>query len=101
MPGLLILFLTGCSAKYAAPGAAADMRTLGATDQQRATFTDKSIESQVTRKPLVRFPAYLAAVRIQGPGYRSRTFQGDGYHGNFTVLTNREVETDEQFDHLG
>ena len=96
---LLLLSLTGCS-HYAAPGRPADMRTLGASEELQARYADPSIDRQFTKKPLAQFPAHVAAVRIQGQGYSSRTFHGDPYNGKFTVITNREVETDQQFDRL-
>ncbi|HSH96554.1 MAG TPA: hypothetical protein VK968_20565, partial [Roseimicrobium sp.] len=98
---LLLSLTTGCSSHpYVAPGAPANIRGLGATEHQQSIYTDGSISSQFTRKPLAQFPAYVAAVRIQGQGYTSRTFHGDGFNGKFTVLTNREVETDAQFERL-
>jgi hypothetical protein len=96
----VLLALTGC-ASYTAPGEPADLRSLGATEHQQVTYGDRSILTQFDKKPLAQFPAYIAAVRVQGPGYRSHTYRyHDAAAGKFTVLTNREVETDEQFERL-
>ena len=91
----------GC-ASYAAPGGAADLGVMGVQPQlaaDRATQTDPTLQERFDRKPLAKFPAAIAVVRVQAPGYRSRTAASFG-DGAYSVVTTRDVEKDEQFDRL-
>jgi len=101
MPILFALLLgltsfTGC-ASYATPGRAADFKTLGVARDQ---LTDFAISDALAKQPLATLPCGIAAVRIQAPGYRSATAEGWGT-GKYSVITTRDIEKDEQFDHLG
>ncbi len=89
----------GACSTYRTPGKPADFHALGITGQEAADLTDSGISRKMSRKPAAGFPASVAAVRVQGPGYKSYTSEGYG-SGQFTVITNRDVETDEQFDRL-
>lgn len=92
------LGLGGC-ASYAVPGQAADFRAMGITQEQADRSTDWSIARRLDRKPLARFPSSIAVVRIQGSGYRSYTVDGYG-RGRYSVVTTRDIESDEAFRRL-
>src|SRR5262245_61692579 len=88
---LVMALLGGGCASYATPGAAADMRSLGATAVQQRTSGDKTISEYFDRKALAAFPAAVAAVRVQAGDYRSRTYPCTNTGGRYTVITIREV----------
>jgi hypothetical protein len=95
---LAALSLGGC-AHYRTPGPAADFRALGITPAEVEASTDASIARKLDLKPLASFPATIAAIRVQGAHYRSYSTSGYG-RGEFTVITVRDVETDEQFNRI-
>jgi hypothetical protein len=94
-----IALITGC-AHYATPGRGAQMDMFGATKDARTQAdpkspgTDAGIQTVLDKKPLASFPASLALVRVQAPGYVSYTARGWG-GGAYTVLTTRDVEKPE------
>jgi hypothetical protein len=92
-----IALLAGC-ASYATPGRGAQMDLFGggspASPQAKAANTDAGIQQVLDKKPLASFPASLALVRVQAPGYISYTARGWG-GGAYTVLTTRDVEKPE------
>jgi hypothetical protein len=94
--GGIVTVSAGC-ANYAAPGRAAELGALNA-DAQRM-LTEESLRAETDRKPAATFPAGIAVVRLQAPGYRSRTNQGYGY-GRYSIVTTRDIEKDEQFERL-
>jgi hypothetical protein len=99
--GALAIGVVGC-ASYAAPGGPADLAVMGVKPQlaaDRAAQTDTSLQERFDRKPLAKFPAAVAVVRVQAPGYRSRTAASFG-DGAYSVVTTRDVEKDEQFERL-
>jgi hypothetical protein len=66
---LLLLSLTGC-ASYHAPGAPADMRTLGASEDQQARYTDPSIDRQfdrLSKLPMMGGVAPVNKMLVTGP----------------------------------
>jgi hypothetical protein len=86
---LVLAFLTGCET-YVTPGTRADLSGLA----------PPAIEAGFQREPSWPFPASVAAVRLQGPGYTNYNLgrQGGVYgDGNYTVVTTREVEQDADF----
>lgn len=86
---LLLVLLTGCET-YVTPGTRADL----------AGLAPPAIEAGFQREPTWPFPASVAAVRLQGPGYSNYNLgrQGGVYgDGNYTVVTTREVEEDADF----
>ncbi len=93
-----ILICTGC-ATYQTPGGPASFRALGITEQEIGDITDYSITRRLERKPTASFPTALAVVRVQDRGYYSRSSRGSG-SGNYTVVTNRDVETDDDFNQI-
>ena len=96
--GATFLSMTGCFS-YRVPGAAANFRAIGITPETLEEQTDLSISRLLERKPLASFPTSIAVVRVQGRQYRSHTSYGYGT-GAFTVVTNRDVESDEAFDQI-
>jgi len=85
-----LALLPACLAgRYLTPGKPADL----------SLFADPPVRALLDRKPVAPFPARLAVVRVQGPGYRSQTAHGWG-RGGFTIVTTRDVEEDEQFDRI-
>src|SRR5215212_4286903 len=101
---VLTLALTGCAAHYATPGPAAKLGAIA--DMGRAESpasqnlnTDTGVRTILDRKPLASFPASVAVVRVQGPGYISYTTTGWG-RGAYCVITERDVEADTDMDKL-
>src|SRR4051812_24179928 len=88
-----VALLSGC-ASYATPGRGAKMNLFGASPEEQAKGTDAGIQQAMEKKPLAGFPASLAIVRVQAPGYVSLTGRGWG-GGQYTILTTRDVERTE------
>lgn len=83
-----LLVSTGC-ASYVTPGRAVALDHLAEGD----------IQERLSRQPAASFPARVATVRVQAPGYRSHS--GETYGGGrFCVLTTREFERDDDFARL-
>ena len=59
-------------------------------------LTDPEVGMTLDRKPLASFPTSIAVARIQAPGYCSRSSASFG-KGNYSIVTARDVETEEQF----
>ena len=93
-----VVWLSGC-ASYRVPGGPADLRALGVSEEFVEHNTDAVIAQRLERKPLAGFPTAIAVVRVQDCGYASYTARGYG-EGRYTVVTVRDVETDEDFDRL-
>lgn len=91
--------LASCGVHYPVPGARVDFRALGITDDEARSRTDPEIAERLERKPAAGFPAVIAAIRVQGSGYRSYTCTGYG-SGDATVVTVRDVEKQEDFERL-
>jgi len=91
----LLVCAVGCSSSYSAPGHPADFKALGMTREQ---LTDSSINQALSKQPLAQFPCGIAAVRIQAPGYESKTAHAWG-EGNYCVITTRDIEGN-QLDRL-
>ncbi|MHC4109416.1 MAG: hypothetical protein ACYSXF_04530 [Planctomycetota bacterium] len=96
--GIMLFLLCGC-AQYRSPGGPADFRAMGITEEFANEQTEPSIARRLDRKPLASFPAAVAVVRTQAPGYYSRTAQGYG-RGRYSVVPIRDVETDEHFERI-
>jgi hypothetical protein len=95
---LSAVWLSGC-ASYRVPGGPADLRALGVSEDFVEQNTDAAIAGRLALKPLAGFPTAIAVVRVQDRGYVSYTARGYG-EGRYTVVTVRDVETDEDFDRL-
>ena len=81
--------LGGC-ASYVTPGGAVSIPAI----------TEGDISEALAREPAALFPAQLIVARIQAPGYVSYSNRGYG-HGSFSVLTARDIETEEDFARIG
>lgn len=92
--GMATISLAGCGTSYVTPGAGADLSSLTG-----ASLTEGDIQKILNRKPASPFPAHLAIVRIQAPGYRCYRFESYG-RGRYSVVTTKDIETDEHFDKL-
>lgn len=90
--GILALVFGGC-ATYIPPGGKADLRA----------FTTPSIQEGFDLKPASGFPASIAALRVQAPGYRNEFLDQNGGpygSGRYTIVMTREVEDQSQFDRI-
>jgi hypothetical protein len=93
----LIVLLTGCAA-YHAPGRGADLSVVGLAEAQKSG-TPTDLAANFDKKPLANFPANVALVRIQEPGYRS--FSASGYgNGAYSVVLTRDVEPEDAITRL-
>jgi hypothetical protein len=96
--GVAAVLLGGC-ASYTTPGGGASLQSMGVSPEAKAAGTEYSMQQAFERKPLASFPAAVAVARVQAPDYRSRSAVGYG-NGVFSVLTTRDIETDEQFQRI-
>jgi hypothetical protein len=94
---LWALAAAGCGFHYVTPGEPANFRALGIAGADAAN--DPSIAAALGRRPAAGFPAVIAAIRVQGREYHSRTSYGYG-SGSATVVTTRDIEKQEDFDRL-
>lgn len=83
-----VLSAAGC-ATYVTPGSGIAPSTLA----------DWDIQELLERQPAAPFPARVAVVRVQGPGYTSYSSQSYG-QGRYSVVTTRDVERDEHFERI-
>jgi len=98
IPILATLVLSGCS-EYHAPGGRADFAALGVTPEVQRASTPAEINTSFDKKPLANFPAGVAVVRIQQPGYESMTAASYGA-GKYSIVTSRDVESDAAYERL-
>jgi hypothetical protein len=84
------VLLSAC-ASYVTPASGVSIASISEKD---ADITDA-----FKREPAMAFPARLAVARVASSGYYSRTNRGYG-EGAFSVLTVRDIETEEAFDKL-
>lgn len=98
LAGLLAVVPGGC-AQYVTPGRGADFAALGVTPTARDRQTDAAVAKSLGKQPLAQFPAGIAAVRVQAPGYKSETAESWG-QGRYSIVTTRDVEKPEQVDRL-
>jgi hypothetical protein len=85
----MVLVLIGGCASYTTPGGSVSLNELA----------DVDINQMMSIQPAAEFPANLAVARVQAPGYQSYTTDSYGT-GRYSVVTTREVETEEDFDRL-
>ena len=83
------LFVLGGCASYTTPGGSVNLSDLAETN----------INELMSKKPAASFPANFTVARIQAPGYQSHKVNSFGT-GRYSVVTTREVETDEDFERL-
>ncbi len=90
---MVMYSLAGCQS-YVTPGGGAKLSGLIEQD-----LTDTEIRNVLERRPTSPFPARLAYVRIQAPGYRSYRVESFGY-GAYSIVTTKDIETDAHFERL-
>jgi hypothetical protein len=95
---LFALIGQGC-ASYTTPGRGAKLDAMGVTEEMREASTDGRIRQALDKKPLATFPTGIAVARVQAPDYSSTTARGFG-HGNYSVVTTRDIEKPEQIKRL-
>ena len=83
-----LLVLSGC-ASYTTPGGGV----------QLGQITDADINDLMSKKPAASFPAHIAIARIQAPGYYTYKVSSYGT-GRYSVVTTREVESEQDFEKL-
>lgn len=84
----VIMMLSGC-ASYTTPGGSVQFSELADTD----------INELMSKEPAANFPANISVARIQAPGYQSYKVSSFGT-GRYSVVTTREVESEEDFERL-
>ncbi|AZZ98877.1 hypothetical protein [Pseudoalteromonas sp. R3] len=84
----LLLALGGC-ASYTTPGGGVQLSNLA----------DADINELMSKEPAASFPARLSVARVQAPGYQSYKLNSFG-HGRYSVVTTREVESEDDFRKL-
>ncbi len=90
---LILIGLSAGCANYITPGEKADLRGIAPAE----------IEEGFAAKATSPFPAAIAAVRVQGPGYSSYGIDRTGGRfgtGRYSVITVREVEEDAGLDRI-
>lgn len=87
---LLVIALTGCTT-YQTPGAGVNVGDLSQSS------TD--IAELMRREPAAEFPARIAVVRIQAPGYLPGAASCHG-QGRYCVVTARDIESDDEYQRL-
>ena len=85
---LAVGILTSC-ASYTTPGGAVQLSNLAEAD----------INELMAKEPAASFPANISVARVQAPGYQSYKLNSFG-SGRYSVVTTREVETEEDFSKL-
>ena len=84
----LLLLACGC-AHYRTPGGGVSIPAI----------TDSKIAEALARQPAAQFPAHVIVARVQAAEYASYSGTGCGT-GAYSVLTTRDIETDEDFAQL-
>src|SRR2546423_9431474 len=91
--GAVALFC-GCQSTYIPPSGRADLSAISSSTMQES----------FAAKPAAVFPASIAAVRVQAPGYRSYYTEREGGvygDGRYSVITVKEIEYDSEVDRIG
>jgi len=83
-----LLMLAGC-ASYTTPGGSVQLSGL----------TNGDVNELMSKEPAATFPANISTARIQAPGYQSYKVSSFGT-GRYSVVTTREVETEQDFEQL-
>jgi hypothetical protein len=84
----LAIVLSGC-ASYTTPGGSVQLSQLA----------DADINELMSKKPAASFPANISVARVQAPGYQSYKVSSFGT-GRYSVITTREVESEDDFIRL-
>lgn len=88
----IALLAGGCSS-YVVPSRGADLATLV------GPAGSAEIQGTMSRQPATSFPAIIAAVRIQAPGYHNNA-GGSWGDGCYSVVNRREFEKDTDIERL-
>jgi len=96
---LACCFGCGCAAHYATPGRGANLREIAADAPMLPSAGEPSIVAAMGTQPLAHFPTGIAAVRIQAPGYESKTVKGWG-EGRYSIVTTRDIEAPADLERL-
>jgi hypothetical protein len=83
--------LSACATHYTTPAAGVSLAAIAETESD--------IRDAFSRQPAIAFPARLAIARVAQSGYSSMTNSGYGA-GAFSILTVRDVESDESFQKI-
>lgn len=84
-----VLMIVGGCASYTTPGGSVQLSELA----------DADINELMSKEPAAPFPANIAVARVQASGYQSYSSSSFGT-GRYSVVTAREVETEEDFERL-
>lgn len=87
---LIAIGSAGCGTHYTTPSGGVPM----------LEFADEDLQTLYEREPVSPFPANLAVLRVQDAGYATKTNHGYG-QGRYTIVTTRDIETDEAFEKVG
>lgn len=90
----LWLVASGC-ATYTTPGRGANMEQF-----KPATPSEESIAAIFERRSVAPFPANIAVVRVQEPAYGSYSVHNVVGNGGYSIVTVRDIETEEDFQRL-
>lgn len=89
LAAIFATLVCGC-ATYTTPGGAVSIPQI----------TEGGVAEALARKPAASFPARLIVARVQAANYTSYSNRGYGA-GRYSVLTNRDVESEADFARLG
>src|SRR4051812_12987225 len=97
----ILSIASGC-ASYVTPGRGADLGRISpaaAATLSSQHAPEDPIAQSFDKRPLAHFPASVAVVRVQQPGYSSPTAKGWGM-GQYSIVTTRDIEKPEQLERL-
>jgi len=89
----LAALLGGCAHSYIPPSGRADIRGISSA----------SMQESFAARPAAGFPAGIAAVRVQAPGYHSYSTEREGGvwgRGRYSVILTKEVEDNTDIERL-
>ena len=85
----ICIFISSCASSYVTPGGNVNL----------SNIQDTGIKEIYELKPTAKFPAHIVFTRIQQSGYSSYSNRGYG-SGSFSVITNREIESDTDIERI-
>ncbi len=97
----LLLSVAFCSMAIVGAGCSSYIPPSGRADLSQ--ITSYSMKESFSAKPAAGFPAGIAAVRIQAPGYHSYSTEREGGvwgTGRYSVFLNKEVEDNADLERL-
>jgi hypothetical protein len=90
-----LLAIASSCASYVVPGRGADMQIFTPSNDG-----ERAIAAAFERRPVAPFPATIALVRVQAPDYSSYSVRSTAGEGRYSVVTVRDIETDEHLRRL-